>query len=538
MSASHGNADPGEAPVTDPATGPAADPATDPATDPTTDPAAEPTAFSSAAGDDAHVAVVDLGSNSVRLVVYDRLSRAPFPRFNEKSLCRLGASFDADGNLGEKAMDDVVAALERFAAIARAMEVGEIELLATEAIRKAGNGEAFRARLEAASGLTVRILSGDDEARFAAMGVISGAHEPSGLVGDLGGGSLEIAEIRGKRVGEGRVSLPLGALRVVKLIEEEGAKTARKRIDAVLREELPEVVPGADFNIVGGGWRAIAKIHLANAAPPVPVIHGLELGAEELRELAKSLAAMDAAELEEVKGAPGRRISTLPAAALVMDRVLKHLEPGRVLFSSLGVREGWLYELLSEEERARDPLIAGCRQLAAESARVPAFAAALERWTEGLFIGENGAQRRLRVAATALSDLAWRDARDVQATLVFERILRFPFIGITHAERAFLAATVHARYGKRAEHEALALLDEDEADRAHVLGTAMLLGYRFSGSVPEILDHASIGIDADTVTLSVDEATSVPDSEAVQARLSLLAKALGRSKTAVVARRS
>ena len=150
-----------------------------------------------------HVAVVDLGSNSVRLVVYDRLSRAPFPRFNEKSLCRLGASLDANGNLGEEAMERVSLALKRFVSIARAMEVGRIDLLATEAIRKAGNGDTFRDRLEEESGLPVTILDGDDEARLAATGVIAGFHRPGGFAGDLGGGSLEIAEIRGDRVGEG-----------------------------------------------------------------------------------------------------------------------------------------------------------------------------------------------------------------------------------------------------------------------------------------------------------------------------------------------
>ena len=178
-----------------------------------------------------------------------------------------------------------------------------------------------------------------------------------------------------------------------------------------------------------------------------------------------------------VPGVPGRRASTLPAAALVMERVLKHVKPGRILFSSLGVREGWLHELLDEKTRALDPLLDGCRQLAAETARVPDFAAALERWTDELFMGESLEQRRLRVAATLLSDIAWREARDVQARHVFERILRFPFIGITHPERVFLAAAVHARHGARAEHDALALLSSDEAERAHVLGTALLLGH-------------------------------------------------------------
>ena len=486
--------------------------------------------------DEEHVAVVDLGSNSVRLVVYDRQGRAPFPRFNEKSLCRLGASIDADGNLGDEAMDAVARAVKRFVAISRAMETGRIDLIATEAIRKAGNGDAFRERLEEIAGQPVTILDGDDEARLAATGVIAGFHRPSGLAGDLGGGSLEIAEVHDDAVGSGRVSMPLGALVVAPRLADD-PKEAKRHVDDTLKSALTGVVTGVDFHVVGGGWRALAKVYLAEHDHPVPVVHGLELEPGELRGLAKRLWTMDPGDVSGVPGVPGRRASTLPAAALVMDRVLKHLDPRRILFSSLGVREGWLHELLDEKTRALDPLLDGCRQLAAETARVPDFAAALERWTDELFMGESLEQRRLRVAATLLSDIAWREARDVQARHVFERILRFPFIGITHPERVFLAAAVHARHGARAEHDALALLSSDEAERAHVLGTALLLGHRFSGSVPAILDHASLVVDADTVTLSVDEATSVPDSEAVQGRLSLLAKAMGRERTAVAVRR-
>ncbi len=484
---------------------------------------------------DAHIGVVDLGSNSIRLVVYDRLSRAPLPRFNEKSLCRLGASLDADGNLGDESMDCVARALTRFVAIARAMGVEAPALLATESIRNAPNGAAFKSRLEGESGLKVRILSGDDEARFAAMGVIAGFHEPSGLVGDLGGGSLEIAEVQRDRVGNGRTSMPLGALHIARRMKED-PKQARRYIDETIRDGLAEVVAGADFHVVGGGWRALAKVYLAQHDHDIPVIHGLELDPDELRDLSKSLAAMDRETLARVPGVPRRRESTLPAAALVMDRTLKHLEPARVLFSSLGVREGWLYEQLSDEARALDPLLAGCRQLCADEARVPAFAGALERWTGRLSMGESASQRRLRLAACALSDIAWREADDVKPRLAFDRILRFPLIGVTHPERAFLAATVHARYGKRAEHDAVGLLDDEAQDRAHVLGSAMLVGHRFSGSVPSILDHASLSVGDDVVTLLVDEATSVPDSDAVQGRLALLAKALGKNEVAVAPR--
>ena len=491
-----------------------------------------------ASADAGHVAVVDLGSNSVRLVVYDRLCRAPVERFNEKSLCRLGASLDADGNLGREAMDCTVRALERFRAVAASMRVGRIELLATEATRRAGNGEAFRARLEAASGLEVRVLSGDDEARLAATGVLAGFHRPDGLVGDLGGGSLEIAEVRPGRVGEGRVSMPLGALRIAARLAEESAKAVRRHVDETLAGALPGVVPGADFHVVGGGWRTVAKVHVANARPPVPIVHGLALEPGVVRDLARELAGMKGDEPRSVRGVPKRRVPTAPAAALVLDRTIRHLRPGRVLFSESGVREGWLHEALPEAERALDPLIAGCRQLGAEAARVPAFGAALVRWTDALFVGEGEDDRRLRVAAAELSDIAWRESDDVQARYAWTRIMRHPFVGASHADRVFLAASVYARYrGKSAKFDALALLDGAARARAHVLGTAMLLGHRFSGSVPEILDRARLRIDADTVTLEVDAATPVPGRGAVRKRLARLAKALGREPVLAVADR-
>ena len=499
--------------------------------------ASTPGGDAGAAADNSHVAVVDLGSNSIRLVVYDELSRAPFPRFNEKSLCRLGASVDEDGNLGDDAMDCVARALERFSAIAAAMDVSKIELLATEAIRKATNGDEFRARLEAASGLELRVLTGDEEARLAAMGVIAGFYKPEGLAGDLGGGSLELAMIRDGGVSPTTLSLPLGALLIQQRIESEG-KGARDHIDKVILDALPQVVTGGNFYIVGGGWRALAKVYMANEYHAVPVIHGLTLEADELRDLAKTIWRMDADDLEKLDGVPGRRLATIPAAAMVMDRVLKHLKPDRVIFSALGVREGWLHDQLSDADRASDPLITGCRHLADESARVPRFAAALERWTDGLFIGEAQAQKRLRLAVITLSDIAWRESSDVRAKHAFERILRFPFIGITHYERVFLASAVHSRYGKAADDESLELLSDEDVSRAHVLGTAILLGYRFSGSVPDILDQAAIRVDADTVTLEVDNHAHVPDSDAVQSRLSLLAKALGRDRTAVIERQA
>lgn len=482
-----------------------------------------------------HIAVIDIGSNSVRLVVYDRLSRSPFPRFNEKSLCRLGEGLRESGELAADAMDRTLQALQRFTAISEAMEVTRIDVLATEAIRRASNGKTFVRKLKDATGLEVNILSGQQEATYSALGVVSGFYRPKGLVGDIGGGSLEIAEVADDHVGERLVSLPLGALPVLARLREAGIKDTRKEIDAELKNQLPpSTLVDPVLYAVGGGWRAIARVHMAQVQTPVRVAHGYELAAEEARDFAKQISKLDEAAVASLPNVPSRRVQTLAAAALVMERVLKHLKPQRLVFSALGLREGWLYSQVPEPERYRDPLIEGAQTMALLGSRVPEFAPALVRWTDTLFLAEGEPDRRLRVAACALSDIAWRDQAEVQAHQSFERLVRFPFIGVTHPERAFLAATIHSRYGRQADDPAVELLSAQQRQRAHVLGLALSLGYRFSGSVPAILDEAHLKIETDAVRMIIDDTRRMPDSDAVRTRLQQLAKALGIGQTEIV----
>ncbi|MEM9761235.1 MAG: Ppx/GppA phosphatase family protein [Pseudomonadota bacterium] len=488
-----------------------------------------PDAAHEAAGE-APVAVIDIGSNSVRLVVYDTLSRAPFPRFNEKSFCRLGADRAADGRLAADAINHAIRSVHRFHAISQAMGASRIDVLATEAVRGAPNKEALLNGIEARTGLRTKLLAGDEEARLAALGVIAGFHRPHGLVGDIGGGSLEIGEVLGERVGDRSSSLPLGALPIAALMAE-GRGSAKRAVDEMLAGALPPLLTEPVFHLVGGGWRALARIELARRRALCRVAHGFEMTLKEARNLAKEIAASSAEEVEALPGAPSRRTSTLPAAALVLDRVLKAMKPERVVFSALGLREGWLYSLLPAEERRRDPLIEGVRVFGERRARVPAFPAALMRWTDHLFPAETAADHRLREAACALSDMAWRDHANNRAGVAFSRVLELPFVGVTHAERIYLATALMARHGGRPnEREARQIatyLPEASSRRAQVLGRALQLGYRFSGSVPAILDRARLEIGSDCVTVRVDSADAVPDGDAVQTRLSALAKTLG-----------
>jgi exopolyphosphatase / guanosine-5'-triphosphate,3'-diphosphate pyrophosphatase len=482
-------------------------------------------------------AIVDIGSNSIRLLVYDQFGRAPMPRFNEKSLARLAEGLAESGEIAPDHFRRALEAVRRFRAIADAMGVSRIDAVATEAIRRASNGPKLAAAIEAESGLKVRILSGVEEARFATLGVISGFFRPVGAVADMGGGSLEVAEALDDHAGDRSVSLPLGALPVEAMLSD-GLSAAKRQVDEILRASPARALAKPVFYAVGGGWRALANAHIASVDAPVKVVHGYTLGAAEAREFARAISRLTTAKLAAMPGVSERRARTLPAAALTLDRVLKHLEPDSVVFSALGLREGILYSQLSREEQYLDPLVEGAQLIGQPLARVPEFPPELVSWTKSLFSGETAAEKRLRVAVCALSDIAWRDAPDLRAEESFRRLLEFPFIGVTHPERAFIAAAIHARYLGRADAQclrpAVKLLTPAERRRAQILGRAILLAYRFSGGVPFVLESARLRIQPNRVRLEVAAAARAPESEVVADRLRLLATAIGVKRSEVV----
>jgi exopolyphosphatase/guanosine-5'-triphosphate,3'-diphosphate pyrophosphatase len=242
--------------------------------------------------DRAPYAIVDIGSNSVGLVVYEQLGRAPLPRFNEKSLCRLGDGLAQTGAIAQEGFRRTVEAVCRFRAIADAMGVTRIDTTGTEAIRRASNGPALVAAIAAESGPEVRILSGAEEARFAALGVISGFFRPVGSVGDMGGGSVEVAEALDDHVGDRWVSLPLGALPVEAMLAD-GLPEAKRRIDAILQESLPPALGNQVFYPVGGGWRALAKAHGSgqSAGQGRARLHAGDRGSAQLRQIAVAAGA-------------------------------------------------------------------------------------------------------------------------------------------------------------------------------------------------------------------------------------------------------
>ncbi|MCS6853942.1 MAG: Ppx/GppA family phosphatase, partial [Elioraea sp.] len=388
--------------------------------------------------------VIDLGSNSVRLVVFEGLTRNPQIVFNEKAILGLGRGLQMTGRLNEEAIAQSVTVLERYAVVAAAMRADPVEVLATAAVRDAQNGPAYvemlRRRFPA---LPIRVLAGEEEARLSALGVLCGIPQADGILGDLGGGSLELVRLDCGIVRT--ATLPLGALR---LIDRSGNDVVRARAIAeeVLRE-VPWLAEGAgrDLYLVGGAWRALARIHIGQTGYPLSVVHHYTLSREEARDLTGVITNLSRKTLERIPGVSRRRLDTLPFAAVVLRRLLRATGARRVVFSANGLREGWYATHLDPEVVAEDPVIAAGRDLCRRFGRSEDLPPALIRWTEPIFPDETAAARRLRETACWVSDIGAHEHPEYKAEQAFLRLLRQPGIGLDHHARAFLALTLAVR---------------------------------------------------------------------------------------------
>jgi exopolyphosphatase/guanosine-5'-triphosphate,3'-diphosphate pyrophosphatase len=440
-------------------------------------------------------AVVDLGSNTVRLVVFEGKSRVPTPMFNERFFCGLGRGLGATGRLDEDAIPRVMTSLDRFRRIADSLGAPKLNVLATSAVRDGADGPELVRRIERRIGTRVNVLSGSAEAELAAAGVLSGMPEADGIVGDLGGGSLELADVKAGRTGR-TVSLPLGPLRLADFGRADSLHMQREVTHRLRQVAWLPRGRGRTFYAVGGSWRAMAVTHMALTSHPVHMVHGYRLGRADAQVLALELRGAHGRELAKLAGVAERRVELLPRAAAVFERLIARMRPTEVVFSATGLREGFLFEQLDGRVRARDPLIAAAEELAAREARDPAFGVRLIDWTKPLFPREKAEETRLRAATCLLNDTGWREHPDYRAEQVFLRVLRHPFLALGHEDRVMLAAALYVaaagKLGKGAPNSALELLDRDRRRRAAVMGAALRLAYLVSGGAIGVLAHARL----------------------------------------------
>jgi exopolyphosphatase / guanosine-5'-triphosphate,3'-diphosphate pyrophosphatase len=442
------------------------------------------------------VAVIDIGSNSVRLVVYESMARSLVTIFNEKALCGLGREVQTTGLLAPDAVARALTSLRRFRALCGVMKVGRVYAIATAACRDATNGADFIARAERICGVAIEILSGPREAKLSALGVVSGVHKPDGIVGDLGGGSLELIDVRGHRV-RGGVTLPLGSLAL-----QDSSQKSVKRAERIVKNGLSGVPPlkagrGRVFYAVGGTWRALARIHIIQSGYPLRVMHGYSIPAQDALDFARRLRRLVSANmLANIEAVADARRPLLAYAALVLEYLIDVAKPKTIVFSTFGVREGLLYEMLPEAERSRDGFICAAQTLNELLSRSARHAQELIEWTDRLVrvvkLRESDDDRRLRHAACLLSDIGWRVHPDHRGEETLNLIINGNFGSISHQDRAFVALSVFYRYaGLNEQNEPPPLIRElvtpAMVERARLLGAAFRVAHLISAARPGVL---------------------------------------------------
>ena len=478
-----------------------------------------------AAGLPPRTAIIDIGSNSIRLVVYQGPARLPSTLFNEKVLAGLGRSLAATGKIEPDAFAMAMTALGRFAALAREMGVSELRTVATAAVRDAANG---RELLDAARtiGLDVELLSGEEEAMAAGMGVLSAIPDADGIVGDLGGGSLELVRVVAGTVTD-RISLPLGVLRIG-VIRARGKGALDRHVGQLLMEKgWKGRGEGLPFYLVGGSWRALARLDMHLTGYPLPVMHQYPMTRAEVARLVRTLSHIGKGKLKDIPNISAGRAPQLGDAATLLATLLRHLGSTETVTSAFGLREGLLFSRLGIEQRREDPLIAATREEGQRLGRFPEHGDLLDSWIAPLFDGETGEVARLRHAACLLADVGWRANPEFRAERGLEIALHGNWVAIEGRGRALLGQALYTSLGGGLESpDPLQRLAPPEAlAEAKRWGLAMRLGQRLSGGVASPLQRSQLDLSGGAVRLRLTQHDAPLYGEAVEKRHKALATA-------------
>ena len=476
------------------------------------------------------IGVIDIGSNTVRLVIYEAPTRLPFPLFNEKAQCGLGRSIARTGRLDEEGVEAARLALGRFVLLAEATGVDHLELVATAAVREATDGPEFVADIEKRFGVKVDVIDGAEEAQLAARGVLSGVPDADGLLGDLGGGSLDLVVLEKGEFGRTE-TLPLGHLRLAESARTP-AEASQMAAGYLAQEEWLDIIEGRNLYALGGSWRAVAGVILERLDWPLHVIDNFSISLEEALDRLDFVARIDPKSWPRTASISRRRVSSLPFAASALEMLIRRTRPAQVIFSGFGMREGRMLTCLPDDVRCQDPLIAGCAGHAERSGRFSVHGEEITAWMEPLFkdTETDASSVRLRTAASLLSDISWSVHPDYREENAFHRVLRLPFAGLSHEDRVELALSVFVRYGGDLSSNILSrpmsLLGERESKRAVTVGRALHLAHTLSGGAPGLLSKTCLRRKRNRVVLDLGNDGALFVSEAVERRLGRLAKSM------------
>jgi len=479
-----------------------------------------------------YIAIIDIGSNAVRLVVYDGLNRAPFRIHNERNICNLGADLGKTGYLNPEGIKKALNSIRRFSGLLTAMKITNIRAVATAAVRDAKDGKDFIDTVQKEFGLTITVIDGEEEARLSALGVLANGFGNDGVIGDYGGGSLELIVVEGGEV-KHKASLPLGSHR---LQAERGRAAQLEMVEKHLAgvsflKECEE----RDFYAMGGAWRSMATAHMSMVQYPFKLLDHYQVDGKKAIEFAAKLASEPPSTLERSVGLSKKRLRDVSVAALAMECLFR---PRRLIFSGTGLREGLVYDQLNTAAKQQDALISGCAKIALKISRFDDLKnfMILSQWMTPLFAGQDEQFMRLMEASCLLSDTGWFEHEEYQASHAFERILVMPFYGIDHPGRAFLAMTQYVRYKGYVRREnyhenvivpALKLLADRTIDLAAQIGLAQRMGYLLTGGALGLLRQTELEVTPKQVILKLHD-NDMLNADVISDAMKSLAEKMGR----------
>jgi len=476
------------------------------------------------------VGIIDIGSNSVRFVAYGGTERVPSVLFNEKLMAALGRGVARDGKLSDAAMDRTLEALARFRQLGKEMGLRRLHIVATAAVRDASNGKAFLKKINEI-GLKPRVISGDEEAELAGLGVVSAIPNANGIVADLGGGSLELIGVARGAVGDG-ITLPLGVLRLGP--EPDSGEISKAIRNGIKAGRLKDAARGHCLYLVGGSFRALALLDMKIIGHPLPIIHHHRILPERLPDLRAALAEMDFEQLKANTLISSSRIPTLPAVVTLLETMISVLGPRKTYVSAFGLREGLLYRDLDPVTKDEDPLLAAALEVGEKLGRFGDHGTALNVWMDPLFPDETTEMHRLRLATCLLGDIAWNAHPDFRAERAVDMAIHGNWVGIDSHGRAVLGRALCSAFGGDGgfDPKLAALLKPGEAERVVSWGRALRLAQRLSGGTEALLRKTEIALAPGKIILTIPKKYRALYSEAVERRLVQLARSLDRQPEA------
>ena len=470
--------------------------------------------------------IIDVGSNSVRLVVFDGAARSPAYFFNEKVHCGLGTALATTGRLNAKGRHRALRAINRFALLAKGMELSSLTAVATAAVREAADGAEFCREIKSLTNVEIQVISGEEEAKLAAQGVFLGWPDAEGIVCDFGGSSTEVIEVSNRSIGRA-MTVKLGHLAA----NLAHSPTKRKKQICKIVTNIRQQLDGNYDNLylVGGSWRVIARLDMERSRYPLKVLNEYKMSCQSALTTVAWATKLGSERLRKKRLISSDRIHGIPVSGMVLKELIKQFAPDEIDVSAYGIREGLLYNKMPEELRALDPLIEACRHSEASSARLPGFGNKLFGFVKPLFKSTSAKTLRLVHAACLLHDVTWRSHPYYRAEISFDNATRANLGGIDHKGRIFIALALFHRYRNNRSLPSgnhTDLLCQDATRQAQILGKAMRFGAMFSVSSDDSIGKLKFRAKQHSLTLILPTGFRDIFGEIVEARFNALAQAM------------